>query len=188
MEEYKQIGLLLLVVVLVLLAQRFGKRQGQNSRSGRLMKKYARITPDVFEAIPRDELVTAMVCRVLSEAADTRHPDVVKALSTMSHGYTVVYSIWAVCSELAAGDFAALMSTPTKELVELACEAMAAVGAPRCAAALEAMRAAHAEGQTDPAAMETYRSAVTEETPLSLCEDYILDRREEFTDDPLKAE
>ena len=182
MEDYKQIGLLVLVAALVVLAGRLGKRQGQNSRSARLMKKYARITPEVFDAIPEDERVTAMVCRVLNMAADARRPDVVKALAAMSYGYTVVYSVWAVCSELARGNFAALMSTPTKELVEPAREAMAAIGALRCAAALEAMRAAHAEGQADDAAVEAYRLAVQEETPLSLCEQYIADHRDEFVE------
>ena len=56
------------------------------------------------------------------------------------------------------------------------------MGAPRCAAALEAMRAAYTEGQTDDAAMEAYRLAVQEETPLSLCEQYIADHRDEFID------
>ena len=182
MEDYKQIGLLVLVAVLVLLASRLGKRFGQESRSARLMKKYACMTAEVFDGIPEDERVTAMVCHVLSVAAKTRRPHVVKVLAAMSHGYTVVYSVWAVCNELARGDFAALMSTPTKELVEPAGEAMTAIGAPRTAAALEAMRTAYAEGQTNDAAMEEYRLAVQEETPLSLCEQYIVDHRDEFVE------
>ena len=182
MEDYKQIGLLVLVAVLVLLASRLGKRFGQESRSARLMKKYACMTAEVFDGIPEDERVTAMVCHVLSVAAKTRRPHVVKVLASVSHGYTVVYSVWAVCNELARGDFAGLMSTPTKELVEPAREAMQAIGAADCAAALEAMRVAYAEGQEDAEAEGAYRLAVAKETPLSLCEEYIRDHREEFLD------
>jgi hypothetical protein len=180
--DFKQLGLVALVAALAILVQKWGRSVGKSSRSARLMKKYAVITAEVFDGIPQDELVEAMVCRVLSEAAAARRPDPVKTLAGLSHPYTVVYSTWAGCKELAAGDFAALMSTPTKELVEPAREAMQTIGAPECAAALEAMRAAYAEGREDAEAAKTYRLAVAKETPLSLCEEYIRDHREEFLD------
>ncbi len=180
--DYKQIGVILLVVVMVLLARQWGKHRGQSSRSARMMKKYATITEEVFDSIPPEELVEAMVCRVLAACADDPRPDPVKALAELSHPYTVVYSTWAVCKELVRGDFAALMTTPTKELVEPAREAMTVMGAIRCAAALEAMRTAYADGVEDAEAMAEYHRAVTAETPLSLCEEYIRDRREEFLD------
>lgn len=180
--DFKQIGLIALVAVMALLVQKWGKNVGKGTRSARLMKKYAVMTGEVFDGIPQDELVEAMVCRVLAQAAEDRRPDPVKTLADMSHAYTVVYSTWAVCKELAAGDFAALMSTPTKELVEPAREAMQALGAADCAAALEAMRTAYAEGREDAEAEGAYRLAVAKETPLSLCEEYIRDHREEFLD------
>lgn len=182
MNDIKRIILIVLVAGLVVLAQKTGKKQAHGLRSLRLMKKYARITPQVWETIPREDLVDAMVSRVLAGASASRCPDPVQTLSGISHSYTVVYSVWAVCKELATGDFAALMQTPTAALVEPAAEAMKAIGAPRCAVALEAMLAAYtADGESAPS-MEDYRVAVTEETPLSLCEEYIIDHREEFLD------
>lgn len=180
--DWKQIGLIVAVLALVVLAQRLGKRHGQGTRSARLMKKYAVITRETFETIPEDELVEAVVSRVLARAAKDRRPDPVKTLAGMEHGSTVVYSVWAVCKEMAAADFAALMATATRELVEPAREAMTAMGAVRCAGALETMRAAFAAGEEYTEAEQTFRVAVTEETPLSLCEGYIRDHADEFID------
>ena len=182
MDDWKQILLLLALVVVLLAIRHLGKSKGANTRSAILMKKYATISREQFDRIPQDELVDAVVSRVLAKAADSRRPDPVKTLSTMPHGSTVVYSVWAVCKEMAASDFAMLTTTATKELVEPAVEALSAIGAPRCAEALEAMRAAHAAGEDITAPQEAFRAAVTSECPLSLCEEYIIDHAADFID------
>ena len=66
-------------------------------------------------------------------AAKDRRPDPVKTLAGMEHGSTVVYSVWAVCKEMAVSDFAMLTTTATKDLVEPAQQALVAIGAPQCA-------------------------------------------------------
>ena len=65
--DFKQIGLIALVAALALLVQKWGKSMGKGTRSARLMKKYAVITEELFDGIPQDELVEAMVCRVLAD-------------------------------------------------------------------------------------------------------------------------
>ena len=182
MDDIKQIVLLLALVVVLLAIRHLGKSKGKNTRSAILMKKYATITRETFDRIPEDELVDAVVSRVLAKAAESRRPDPVKTLADLPHGSTVVYSVWAVCKEMAASDFSMLMTTATKELVEPAREALLAIGAPRCAEALEAMRLAHAASEDGESFQTAFRVAVTEECPLSLCEEYIRDHAADFID------
>lgn len=182
MDDMKQILLLLALVVVLLAIRHLGKSKGANTRSAILMKKYATITREAFDRIPEDELVDAVVSRVLAKAADSRRPDPVKTLADLPHGSTVVYSVWAVCKEMAASDFPMLMTTATRELVEPAREALSAIGAPRCAETLEAMRTAYGAGEDMEESQAAFRAAVTEECPLSLCEGYIRDHATDFID------
>lgn len=183
MDDWKQLLLLLALAVVLLAIRHLGKNKGANTRSAILMKKHATITQETFDRIPEDELVDAVVSRVLAKAAESRRPDPVKILAGLPHGSTVVYSVWAVCKEMAVSDFSMLTTTATKELVEPAREALSAIGAPRCAEALEAMRAAHAAGEDGEEAQDAFRAAVTAECPLSLCEGYIRDHAADFIDE-----
>lgn len=182
MEDWKQIALLAVLAVLLLLLSRIGRRKGSYTRSAMLMKKYATISRETFDRIPEEDLVEAVVSRVLAKAAAQHRPDPIRVLADLPHGSTVVYSVWAVCKELAAADFAALMHTATKDLVEPAIEALSAIGAPGCSEALAAMHAAHKAGEPTVEAEQAFRLAVQTECPLSLCEAYIQDHADEFID------
>lgn len=182
MEDWKQIVLLAVLAVLLLLLSRIGRRKGGHTRSAMLMKKYATISREDFDRIPKEDLVEAVVSRVLAKAAAQHRPDPVRVLADLPHGSTVVYSVWAVCKEMASADFAALMHTATKELVEPAIEALSAIGAPGCSGALAAMHAAHKAGEPTDEAEQAFRLAVQTECPLSLCEAYVKDHADDFID------
>lgn len=182
MDDWKQLLLLVALVVVLVAIRALGKHQGSGTRSARLMKKYATISEEAFAAIPEEELVDAVVSRVLAKAAAARRPDPTVVLAGLPYGSTVVYSIWAVCKEMAAGDFAMLMTTATKKLVEPATEALSAVGATACSRALADMAAAHATGQPTEEAAQAFHLAVESECPLTLCEGYIRDHAADFID------
>lgn len=172
---WKEIGVLLALVVCFYAITRLGRRRGDDSRSARLMKKYKALTPDLLAETPDEELVEAVVAHVLAEAAESRKPDPAYTLSRLPQPFTVVYSIWAVCKELAHSDYAALTHTATREMVEPACDGLPVIGAPKTAAALTALAGAYkAEEDTDE--LETaFHVAVEEECPLTLCVSYIRD-------------
>lgn len=171
----KEIGILLALVVCVFALSRLGRRHGDDSRSAKLMEKYKTLTPELLAATPDEELVEAVVANVLAEAADSRKPDPAYTLSKRPQPFTVVYSIWTVCKELANGSYAALMCTATREMVEHACDGLPVVGAPATAAALKALAEAHKAGEDTAEAESTFHIAVEQECPLTLCVAYIRD-------------
>ncbi len=178
--DWKQIAILAALVVALLLVRQFGKQKGAGSRSARLMKKYATLTPAQLLAAPEEEMVEAVVSHVLAQAAESRRPDPVYVLSGKPQGFTVVYSVWAVCKEMAQGDYAALLHTATKELTESAGAGFTAIGAVDTAAAWQAVQDAH-EAKTDTAEAEhAFHLAVERECPLAMCVSYIRDNPEQF--------
>lgn len=174
----KELIFLLILAVVVLIAFRFTKSRGGNGRAARLMKKYADLTPEQLATVPREELVEAVVSHVLAVAESSRRPDPVKVLAGKPQGFAVVYSVWAVCKEMAAGSYAALGHTATRELTEQAGAGFTAIGAVDTAAAWQALCA-------DPTAEaeQAFHRAVESECPLALCEAYILDNPEQFGGD-----
>jgi len=158
-----------------LLIRLSGKSRHDESRAAKLMKKYATLTPDLLAATSDDELVEAVVCHVLSRAADNRRPNPTKELAELPQPFTVVYSIWAVCKELAHTDYVGLTHTATRHLVDAAVDGLPVVGAPLTAAALTAMRDAHENKSDLPDGEQDFHRAVEQESPLSLCVDYIRD-------------
>ena len=156
----KEIGILLALVVCFWAIQRLGRRRGDESRSARLMKKYKTLTADLLTATPDEELVEAVVAHVLAQAAESRKPDPTYTLSKLPQPFMVVYSIWAVCKELAGGDYAALTRTATREMVEPACDGLPVVGAPETAAALSALAEQHNAGEDTAAAERAFHVAV----------------------------
>ena len=179
-----QQGLLIAAVIgLFLAAQWVGKKRSEDSRSARLMKRYEHMTADLLAQTADDDLVDAVVSRVLAKAAQARRPDPVATLATLEHASTVVYSVWAVCKEMAAGDYDSLCASPARELLEPAQSAFEVIGAPACAQALAALIAA-----PDEDTQAAFRLAVQTECPLSLCVPYIRDHAEEFCDDTPMAD
>ncbi len=177
---WEYVLLIALLIVTILALRKVGARRGEDTRAARLMKKYKVMTREMLDNVPEGELVDAVVCRVLARAEDARRPDPVKVLTDMEHGSTVVYSVWVVCKEMAAGDFATMMHSRSREMAALAADGFDAIGAPGCAGAWRALL----EGAEDmPGAEKAFREAVGAEQPLALCEDYIRDHAEEFIDE-----
>ena len=116
-----------------------------------------------------------MVAHVLAEAAESRKPDPAYTLSKLPQPFTVAYSVWAVCKELAHGDYYALTRTATREMVEPACDGLPVIGAPKTAAALTALAEAYKTEEETEELEPAFHAAVEEECPLSLCVTYIRD-------------
>ena len=184
----REIAILLALVLCFYAITRLGRRRGDDSRSAKLMKKYKTLTADLLADTPDEELVEAVVAHVLAEAAESRKPDPAYTLSKWPQPYTVVYSIWAVCKELAGGDYAALTHTATRHMVEHACDGLPVIGAPKTAAALTALSEAHKAGEDTAEAETAFHAAVEEECPLSLCVTYIRDHVPALVGEELPAE
>ena len=167
--------LIIAAVGCYLLIRLSGKSRHDESRAAKLMKKYATLTPDLLAATPDEELVEAVVCHVLSRAVDNRRPNPTKELADLPQPFTVVYSIWGVCKELAQTDYVGLTHTATRHLVDSAVDGLPVVGAPLTAAALAAMRDAHTEKTDLPEGEHNFHLAVEQECPLTLCAAYIRD-------------
>ena len=177
--DWKEFVVLVVIALLLVVAMRFGRRQGKDTRAERLMKKYAVITREMIDNAPEGELVDGAVSRVLAKAAESRRPDPAVVLANLPHANTTVYAVWVVCKELAVSGYAAMMKTAAREFADLARVSFEEVGAPTCAAAWEALHTAEDKTQELESAL---RLAIQNECPLSLCEDYIRDHAEDFID------
>ena len=171
---WTEIGLLIGAVVCYFLIRRMGNGKKDQSRSAMLMEKYATLTAENLAATPDGELVEAVVANVLARAAESRRPDPVAELAVMPQPFTVVYSIWAVCKEMADGSYAN-MKRATRHVVDAAVDGLPVVGAAATAAALATLRDTHANKQDMTAAEAAFRLAVEQENPLALCATYIRD-------------
>lgn len=177
--DWKELVVLVVLAALLLLAMRFGRRQGKNTRAEQLMKKYAVMTREMIDNAPEGELVDGAVSRILAKAAETRRPDPVAVLSGLPHANTTVYAVWVVCKEMAASGYDTMMKTAAREFADLARASFADVGAAACADAWEALHTAEEKTEDLEAAL---RAAIQTECPLSLCEEYIRDHADEFID------
>ncbi len=179
--DWKEFAVLVVIALLLLVAMRFGRRQGKDTRAERLMKKYAVMTREMIENAPEGELVDGAVSRVLAKAAEARRPDPAVVLANLPHANTTVYAVWVICKELAASGYAAMNKTAARDFADLARVSFEEIGAVQCAVAWEALHTA--EDKTDELE-QALRAAIQSECPLSLCEDYIRDHAEDFIDDP----
>ncbi|MBE6778633.1 MAG: hypothetical protein E7541_04515 [Ruminococcaceae bacterium] len=172
--DWEHIVLIVLLVLVLIALRRVGSHRGEETRAARLMKEYKIMTAEKLAAAPEGELADAVVSRILARAQEMRRPDPVTVLADMEHGNTVVYSVWVVCKEMAAGDARSLQSRRARSVTALAAESLEAVGASACAAAFRAMLETGEE--------DAFRAAVQQEQPLALCEEYIRDHQEDFID------
>ena len=172
---WKELGVVLALVVFMVAITKLGRRRNDDSRSAKLMKKYKTLTPELLADTADDELVEAVVAHVLAEATEARKPNPAVTLSKMPQPFTVVYSIWAVCKEMAHGDYAALTRTATREMLEPACDGLPVVGAVATAAALKAVVEAYEANEDTTEAEHDFHTAVESECPLNLCVLYIRD-------------
>ena len=172
---WKELGIILALVLFMFAISRLGRRRNDDSRSAKLMKKYKTLTPELLADTADDELVEAIVAHVLAKASEARKPNPGFTLSKMPQPYTVVYSIWAVCKEMAHGDYAALTRTATRDMVEHACDGLPVIGATATAAALKAVVEAYRGDEDTAEAEHAFHTAVESECPLHLCVLYIRD-------------
>ena len=172
---WKELGIVLALVVFMFAISRLGRRRNDDSRSAKLMKKYKTLTPELLAETADDELVEAIVAHVLAQASEARKPNPGYTLSKKPQPYTVVYSIWAVCKEMAHGTYAALTRTATRDMVEHAVDGLPVIGAAATAAALKDVVAAYEAGEDTDEAEHAFHAAVESECPLHLCVAYIRD-------------
>ncbi|MBQ8683418.1 MAG: hypothetical protein IJ518_02735 [Clostridia bacterium] len=180
----KELIVLVVLAVIVLALLVFTRKKNEGGRAAQLMKKYAALPPEQLATVPEEELVEAVVSHVLACAADSRRPDPVKVLAGKPQGFTVVYAVWAVCKEMAAGDYRGLLHTATRELTEQAGAGFTAIGATQTAAAWQTL--CETEGDTAEAE-KAFHLAVESECPLTLCVAYIRDNPEQFGGEPTEA-
>lgn len=186
---WKEIGIILALVVCMFAISRLGRRHSDDSRSAKLMKKYKTLTRELLDETPDDELVEAIVANVLAEANESRKPDPLYTLSKLPQPYMVVYSVWAVCKELTRGDYKALTHTATRHVVQDACDGLPLIGATATAEALKNVMALHEEGEDTAEAEKAFHVAVETECPLALCVTYIRDHIAELMgEDPTATE
>ena len=171
----KEIGIAVALLVCMWAVSKLSRRHSDDSRSAQLMKKYKTLTPELLADTSDDELVEAVVAHVLVDAAESRKPDPLYTLSKLPQPFMIVYSIWAVCKELARGDYAALTHTATRDVVQDACDGLPVIGAPATAEALGNLIALHKEGADTAEAETAFHRAVESECPLALCVPYIRD-------------
>ena len=185
---WTEIGLVVGAIACYCLIRRMGKEKRDESRSAKMMEKYATLTAKNLAATPDEELVEAVVAHVLSRAEESRRPNPAAELAAMPQPYTVVYSVWAVCKEMARGSYAMLTHTATYGMVDCAVDGLPVIGAEATANALAALRDAYlAKGDVE-TAENAYHLAVQQDCPLDLCVGYIRDHvaallGEDTTDD-----
>ena len=172
---WTEIGLALAATICYFLIRRVGKEKRDESRSAKMMEKYATLTAENLAATPDEELVEAVVAHVLSRAAESRRPNPAAELAVMPQPYTVVYSVWAVCKEMARGSYAMLTHTATYGMVDCAVDGLPVIGAEATANALAALRDAYLAKEGVEAAESAYHLAVQQDCPLNLCIGYIRD-------------
>lgn len=185
---WKEIGVIVALLICFVAITKLGRRRGDDSRSARLMTKYKTLTPELLAETADDELVEAVVANVLAEANESRKPDPLYTLSKLPQPYMVVYSVWAVCKELARGDYKALTHTATRHVVQDACDGLPLIGAPVTAEALKAVMDLHKEGEDTTDAEKAFHVAVETECPLALCVTYIRDHVAELMGEEPPAE
>ncbi len=183
--------LTLLMAILIVVLLRFGGNRGKKANETRMIKKYANLDRGTFDSIPEGEYTDAVVSHLFSHLEEAKNPDPIRELGELEHGYTVAYSVWVICKEMASGDFTSLMATPSREAVDLAQDGFDAIGAPGCKAALAALKEAYnrlgeetvAAEEAYAAAEEAFRQAISEEMPLGLCDEYVRDHADEFIEE-----
>lgn len=158
--------IVLMIAALALLFW-FGQKilRPDTSKAAKLMSTYARLTKETLEALPDEELVTAVVSNLLAKAENERKDPYI-VIPKLSAERCAVYSIWLFTKQLACDDPQALRHSGQFGFSELAADALDYLGQPALAAVLrEYLQTA------DEALIDTMRAAVKEaNTDRLLCE------------------
>lgn len=142
---------------------------------------YEHLTEDQLNAIPDEELLSAVIQNLLSKT-DARNPQPYLTIPPLGEARCSVYCVWLFTHSVRQNGFAVLMKTPDRAFGEMAVDAFAAIGAPNCAAAVAAaISADNAETLTQ--ADDAFLQALETENPLAACVPYIRDNLALFCDD-----
>ncbi len=160
------------------------EKKSKSDRAAALCKQYAVMTEALLASVPDEELVQAIVANVINKQ-DKRRPNPAAQLPLLSRGRAAVYSVWALCNEMEAQSFDAIMQSSSRCFAESAVDGFERIGAGNSAAALRvALRTAEEpkEEQLWAAVTTVLQEAIASEKPLALCIQYIRENTDEFID------
>lgn len=129
-----------------------------------------KLTADKLAALP-DNLVVNTVIKDMLAACEAAKREPYRMAATWSNQQVNVYSVWATVKELEQTVFSTLTGTPAGQFLPLSVEGFQQIGAPACAAAVEA------------ADDDAFSAAVEAEEPLTRCIEYIRDNAEAFVEE-----
>ena len=167
---------LILVAIAIYLYLKWLDKNEKSGKTAALYEQYQTLTADTLSALPDEELVRAVVANLLA-----RNTDLYVESAVLSHGRTAVYSVWLMCNEIETADFEKLSAT-SRRFADMATNGFHLLGAEACAAALQTLVTAFADGTLTPELSAHLRDAVQAEQPLERCAAYIRENIEEFCD------
>lgn len=173
--NYGTVVLILLAIAIYLYLKWLDKKE-KSGKKATLYERYKTLTPDTLSALPDEELLRAVIANLLA-----RNTDLYRETAVLSHGRTAVYSVWLLCNEIATADFEKLSAT-SRRFADVATDGFLLLGAERCAAALQNLVTAFANGTLTAELSATFRDAIEQEQPLEQCTAYIRQNINEFCD------
>lgn len=172
--------ILVILALLIYVYLRWLDKKEKSDKAVALYRQYAVLTPQTLASLPDEEVLRAVIANLLAKA-DRRRPDLYTQLALLSRGQAAVYSVWLLCRESETADFPEIPAA-SRRFAEPAITGFSLLGAADCAAALQALVTAFADGTVAPALSAAFRNAIALEQPLALCLHYIRENPEEFCD------
>ncbi len=173
--------LVLIALALLIYAYlRWLDKKEKSDNSVALYKRFAVLTPETLQTLADEEVLRAVIANLLAKT-DRRRPDLYTQLPVLSRSRTAVYSVWLLCRELEAADFPKIPAA-SRRFAEPAIVGFSLLGAEKCAAALQTLVTAFADGAVTKELSAAFRQAVSCEQPLTLCVDYIRENVQDFCD------
>ncbi len=167
---------LILLAIAIYLYLKWLDKKEKSGKKATLYEQYKTLTADTLSALPDEELLRAVIANLLA-----RGTDLYKETAVLSHGRTAVYSVWLLCNEIATADFNKLSAT-TRRFADMATDGFLLLGAEKCAAALQTLVTAFADGTLTAELSAALRDAIAAENPLERCTAYIRENIDEFCD------
>ncbi len=177
--------LVLIALALVIAAYlAFLNKKTKSDRSAALCRRYAVMTEECLQALPDDELLTAVIANLMNKM-DKKRPDPLAVLPFLSRGRSAVYSVWILCcNDFHEQSSDVFFRSSSVRLVPTILEGLEHLGATASAEALQ-MAWSAAEADSQPFSEEHIAAlahAMEVEKPLEKCTAYIRENPTEFTD------
>lgn len=166
MEQIGGVKTIVLVVAALLIALYLRSLSRREKRE----TIHETLTADKLAALPDGQVVNAVIKDMLA-ACEAAKKEPYRMAATWSNPQVNVYSVWATVKELELTVFSTLEGTPAGQFLPFSVEGFHQIGAPACAAAVEA------------ADDDAFSAAVAAEQPLTLCVEYIRDNAEAFVEE-----